>query len=74
MNFKNNFSKIADEVYIEPVMNWNNAEAADLLQEYSKISDYPKKLNSESVKFACPSPFYTLVIHSDLKVSPCWVD
>jgi MoaA/NifB/PqqE/SkfB family radical SAM enzyme len=25
-------------------------------------------------KVVCPSPFYTLVIHADLKVSPCCVD
>lgn len=64
------FAEVADEVAIEPVMNWNGGE------NFAGKSD-KELLGSEYFQFkkeVCPSPFYVLVIHSDLKVSVCCVD
>jgi MoaA/NifB/PqqE/SkfB family radical SAM enzyme len=66
------FDGVADEVNIEPVMNWNDPDEGNLagipVEELLKNSYFKNKKN------VCPSPFYTLVIHSDLKVSVCCVD
>lgn len=68
------FTPIADEVRIEPPMNWNSdisfehnwsgMEGDELLR-----SDYLSRR-----KAVCPFPFYNLIIHADLKVSVCCVD
>jgi radical SAM protein with 4Fe4S-binding SPASM domain len=53
-------------------MNWNDPEGVNLSQQPPE-----SLLNTEHFqhkKSACPFPFYTLVIHSDLRVSPCCVD
>ena len=66
------FTNAADEIFIEPVMNWNDMEDRNLAQKSSEellASDY-----FSHRKTVCPSPFYTLVIHSDLQVSVCCVD
>jgi len=66
------FSGVGDEVTLEPVMNWNDPEEGDLSQMSREVrlkSDYFAKK-----KQVCSFPFYTLVIHSDLKVSVCCVD
>ncbi len=66
------FADCADEIEIEPVMNWNDPDGASLsgLSQQDLLStDYFKQKKS-----VCPSPFYTLVIHSDLQVSVCCVD
>ena len=66
------FKDIADEVVIEPVMNWNDPEEGNLARV-----DRDSMLNSDyfrNRKTICPFPFYSLVIHSDLRVSVCCVD
>jgi radical SAM protein with 4Fe4S-binding SPASM domain len=66
------FSGVGDEVALEPVMNWNDPEEGDLSQMSREV-----RLNShyfENKKQVCSFPFYTFVIHSDLKVSVCCVD
>jgi len=66
------FKSVGDEVMLEPVMNWNDPEEGVL----SGI-DSNTLLKSDYFKYKkkiCPFPFYTLVIHSDLKVSVCCVD
>jgi radical SAM protein with 4Fe4S-binding SPASM domain len=66
------FSEIGDEVTLEPVMNWNDPEEGDLSQMDRKARlslDYYKLK-----KQVCPFPFYTLVVHADLRVSVCCVD
>jgi MoaA/NifB/PqqE/SkfB family radical SAM enzyme len=66
------FSGICDESVIEPVMNWDDPEEGNLSGLSSKeLSDSAYFRHKKSV---CPFPFYTLVIHSDLKVSVCCVD
>jgi radical SAM protein with 4Fe4S-binding SPASM domain len=70
--FLDTFKYIGDEVKIEPVMNWNDPEEgvlANVSRDELLEKDYFK-----SKKSVCPFPFYTLVIHSDLKVSVCCVD
>ncbi len=70
--FKNLFESVADEIEIEPVMNWNDPKEGNLSGTSSEQllqSDFFK--NKKNV---CPSPFYVLVIHSDLNVSVCCVD
>ena len=53
-------------------MNWNDPEEGNL----SGIDpvQLQKKGYFANKKEACPFPFYTLVIHSDLKLSACCVD
>ena len=71
-HFLDLFSPIADEAVIEPVMNWNDPEEGNLAQvdrdEMLQTALFQKKKN------VCPFPFYTLVVHSDLRVSVCCVD
>lgn len=71
-SFRLMFADIADDVKIEPVMNWNDPREGNLagvVQDELLQSDY-----FANRKQACPFPFYTIVIHSDLKVSVCCVD
>jgi MoaA/NifB/PqqE/SkfB family radical SAM enzyme len=70
--FLDTFRPIADEVAIEPVMNWNDPEEGNLAQ----VSRDVMLANPyfRHVKRTCAFPFYTLVIHSDLRVSVCCVD
>jgi len=66
------FANVGDEVCIEPIMNWNDSNIGELAQVEQKqllARDYFARK-----KEVCPFPFYTLVIHSDLKVSVCCVD
>jgi radical SAM protein with 4Fe4S-binding SPASM domain len=66
------FGGIGDEVALEPVMNWNDPEEGDLsqMERDARLSlDYYKLK-----KQVCPFPFYTLVVHADLRVSVCCVD
>lgn len=55
------FAGVADEIEIVGTMNWNGTATARL------GDDRPGRK-------VCPMPFYTLVIHSDLRVSVCCVD
>jgi len=72
IDFKQMFAAVGDEVFIEPVMNWNDPEGAVFSGE---AKDAPlSKQYFAAEKHVCPFPFYTLVIHSDLKVSVCCVD
>ncbi len=70
--FLDTFRDTGDEVLLEPVMNWNDPEQGNLSQvnptELQQSSYFSHK------KEACPFPFYTVVIHSDLRVSACCVD
>ncbi len=71
-HFLDLFSPIADETVVEPVMNWNDPEEGNLAQV-----DREEMLQTalfQNKKTVCPFPFYTLVIHSDLRVSVCCVD
>ncbi len=66
------FSAVADEICIEPVMNWNDLDDRNLA---NKTPDELLASNYfDHRKTVCPSPFYTLIIHSDLNVSVCCVD
>lgn len=70
--FRKLFEGVADEVNVEPVMNWNDPREGNLAgipqQEMLATPYFAKR------KHACPFPFYTMVIHSDLRVSVCCVD
>jgi MoaA/NifB/PqqE/SkfB family radical SAM enzyme len=66
------FAPLGDDVAIEPVMNWNDPEEGSLAQQPREellASPYFRH-----VKCVCPFPFYTMVIHADLRVSVCCVD
>ncbi len=70
--FVERFGPLADEATIEPVMNWNDVDAknrTNVERSAMLASGY-----FASKKEVCPFPFYTLVIHSDLRVSACCVD
>lgn len=66
------FSAFADEISLEPVMNWNDPEQRNL--SLMSKEDLLASAYFSHKKTVCPSPFYTLVIHSDLKVSVCCAD
>lgn len=70
--FLDRFGPIGDEAAIEPAMNWNDPEEGNLAQR-----DHEEMLANPYFshrKRACALPFYTLVVHSDLRVSVCCVD
>lgn len=70
--FLEDFSDLGDEIAIEPRMDWDSQSDKDFSQmgkDNLLESDYFSKK-----KEVCPFPFYTLVIHSDLRVSVCCVD
>jgi MoaA/NifB/PqqE/SkfB family radical SAM enzyme len=70
--FLETFSPLADEARIEPVMNWNDPEEGNLAQrDRSELLSHDYFRHKKN---ACTFPFYTLVIHSDLRVSVCCVD
>jgi hypothetical protein len=66
------FAPVADEATIEPVMNWNDPAEGMLAQTDHDAMLATKHFGNR--KQACPFPFYTLIIHSDLRVSVCCVD
>ncbi len=70
--FSELFHDAADELFIEPVMNWNDPDEGNLSGQ-SKDAPRSQKYFA-ATKAVCPFPFYTLVIHSDLRVSVCCVD
>ena len=70
--FLEKFGPIVDEAVIEPVMNWNNPSEGNLAQVDSDT--LLRGPNFQNRKTVCPQPFYTLVVHSDLRVSVCCVD
>ena len=66
------FDGVADETLLEPLTNWNDPEEGNLSQkdhEYLMSTDFYK-----NKKETCSFVFYSLIIHSDLKVSICCVD
>tara|TARA_B100001093_G_scaffold513713_1_gene586198 strand:+ start:133 stop:1164 length:1032 start_codon:yes stop_codon:yes gene_type:complete len=70
--FLDNFTGLGDETLIEPLTNWNDPDEGNLSMVDKKnllSTDHYKKR-----KKCCPYPFYSMVIHSDLKVSICCVD
>ncbi len=70
--FLDMFSAIGDEAIIEPVMNWNDPEEGNLAGiDRSTMLDNAFFQHRKNI---CPFPFYTLVVHSDLRVSVCCVD
>ncbi len=70
--FLETFRDVADEVQIEPAMNWNDPDEGVLAQiDRSTMLETDHFSNRKTV---CPLPFYSLVIHSDLRVSVCCVD
>jgi MoaA/NifB/PqqE/SkfB family radical SAM enzyme len=70
--FLDMFRPITDQVEIEPPMNWNMSE------DEVDFSGFGKELHDHGYfarkKNACPFPFYTLVVNSDLRVTVCCVD
>jgi hypothetical protein len=70
--FLEGFVDLADEVAIEPRMDWNSPEGANLAGV--SRDDLVSSAYHKNTKSACPFPFYTLVIHADLQVSVCCVD
>jgi len=70
--FRTLFDGVADEVNVEPVMNWNDPSEGNLagIPQDKMLAT----THFSNRKKACPFPFYTMVIHSDLRVSVCCVD
>ena len=70
--FLERFAPVADEAAIEPVMNWNDPSEGNLAQIDSQ--SLLRGAHFQNRKTICPQPFYTLVVHADLRVSVCCVD
>ncbi|MCC8991026.1 MAG: radical SAM protein [Streptococcus sp.] len=70
--FRHLFSDASDEVFIEPVMNWNDPSDGNLALR--PIEDLLASEYFSNRKHVCPFPFYTLIIHADMQVSVCCVD
>jgi radical SAM protein with 4Fe4S-binding SPASM domain len=70
--FLDYFSEAADEIQLEPVMNWNDPDEGNL--SGIATDDLLKTPFFSNRKKVCPFPFYMLVIHSDLRVSVCCAD
>jgi len=70
--FLREFAPLGDEVALEPIMNWNDPKDGNLSQ--MSTEDLQATSYFAHRKKVCPFPFYTVVIHSDLKVSVCCVD
>lgn len=75
--FKEYYRGIADEIAIEPCMNWSNTQEADFIEslygaQAQNVRDALKKNRVE--KYACPYPFHTLSIKSNGDVLVCCVD
>jgi len=74
------FDGVGDETIIEPLTNWNDPLEGSLSEHYSSSSekkDGSYLMNTDhykNKKKTCSYVFYSLVIHSDLKVSICCVD
>ena len=66
------FNSLTYKKLLEPLSNWNDPEEGNLSQkdhEYLMSTDFYK-----NKKETCSFVFYSLIIHSDLKVSICCVD
>jgi len=78
--FIKDFTGLGDEILLEPLTNWNDSEEGNLSTIVSNGSTIKTKRDLLATphyrrkKKTCPYPFYSLVIHSDLKVSICCVD
>lgn len=70
--FLKDFTGLGDEILLEPLTNWNDPVEGNLSKK-SK-SDLMSTKHYHRKKKVCPYPFYSLIIHSDLKVSVCCVD
>lgn len=70
-DFKTLFSGCADEVCVEPVMNWNDPTEGNLSGLDTETMLAKRGCGRKEV---CPFPFYTLAVHADLRVSVCCVD
>ncbi len=70
--FLRDFTGLGDETLIEPLQNWNDPEEGNLSMIDRK--DLLSTDHYKAKKKCCPYPFYSMVIHSDLKVSICCVD
>jgi radical SAM protein with 4Fe4S-binding SPASM domain len=62
------YRPIADEVAIEPLMNWDSFEGRDLTSHLITLGE------RAPTKQVCPYPFYSLVIKADGEVVCCCVD
>lgn len=71
-SFLREFTGVGDELRLEPIMNWNDPEQGNLAGQ--SANDLLSTEYFARKKEACAFPFYTLVIHSDLRVSVCCVD
>ena len=70
--FLREFDGTGDEILLEPLTNWNDPGDTEFYK-VDKNNIYSSDHYSKR-KRICPYPFYSLVIHSDLKVSVCCVD
>ena len=64
------YEAVADEIMIEPAMDWDSYDNRNLLQLASPGS----KTTPRQGKKACPYPFYSLVIKANGDVVACCVD
>ncbi|MBN1051164.1 radical SAM protein [Clostridium botulinum] len=70
--FMNDFSDIADSIYIYPLMGWSYSESKDftLGTGENASESLPKNYGRQ----VCPEPFYNLAVNFNGLVSVCCVD
>lgn len=66
-SFKDIFSDISDECFVQKGHNWNNKDRL-------ARAAFEERLGVMKADSICPYPFYTMVIHANLDVSPCGCD
>ncbi len=72
--FKNLYKNIADEVFIEEPMNWNNFENRDSIEKLYSDKAIDRDKLFPHIKKICPIPFYSLCITANGDVLACCVD
>lgn len=73
--FFKNFSEIGDETILEPLTNWHDSVQEDFSKQYASYQgDLLTTNHYRHKKEVCPYPFYSLIVHADLRVSVCCVD
>jgi len=73
-DFKELYKNIADEVFIEEPMNWNDFENRDSIEKLYPGKEIDRTNLFPNLKKICPIPFYSLCISANGDVLACCID
>ena len=74
LTFKSDFEPISDSVTVETLMGWSNTEDMDCLLGTEPTTGVDGHTGLKTDRKVCPSPFKTLAVNFDGRVSLCCVD